>query len=458
MMKRTRDLEAATIAMQYATDREGGVSLDGVALPNRQTMPIPDGAELEIERIGRLVIQPGKKAEDRSLAIGKVKLAAALEASGFENVAQARDSGLRRQQAEEQGRDAQSALKGVAPEGIEVLREQIASLPEPEEERNDPPTVEEAKEGETDAKAALTAASEQLEGCRAELADTRTKAARAAAAVESAEGRRVRAVGQIAGLEDPEAARSGLSKDVSELSFGLTEAARQREEIAAMVPDMDAAQATLERARSIVDRAEIDRQRIRIALGKLDTTIDLLAGEAVEEELSDVVMRADDAERVLAELKFEVAVLLKLEEVLESARASARDRYVEPVLAELEPLVRLVWPESALRIDADEVLPAALERQGTEEPFDVLSGGTQEQIALLVRLAFARMLARRGASTPVIFDDAIVFTDDDRIERMFDALTRQAQDIQIIVLSCRQRAFRDLGGRRLEIGPATAHL
>ena len=46
VIKRTRDLEGATITMQYAADREGGVSLDGVALPNRQTMPIPDGAEL----------------------------------------------------------------------------------------------------------------------------------------------------------------------------------------------------------------------------------------------------------------------------------------------------------------------------------------------------------------------------------------------------------------------------
>ena len=115
----------------------------------------------------------------------------------------------------------------------------------------------------------------------------------------------------------------------------------------------------------------------------------------------------------------------------------------------------MLWPDAGLRIDADEVLPAALEREGTEEQFEVLSGGTQEQIALLVRLAFARMLARGGASAPVILDDAIVFTDDDRIERMFDALTRQAQDIQIIVLSCRQRAFRDLGGRALEIIPAS---
>jgi hypothetical protein len=34
---------------------------------------------------------------------------------------------------------------------------------------------------------------------------------------------------------------------------------------------------------------------------------------------------------------------------------------------------------------------------------------------------------------------------------MFDALHRQAGDLQIIVLSCRQRAFRGLGGKSLRI-------
>lgn len=89
------------------------------------------------------------------------------------------------------------------------------------------------------------------------------------------------------------------------------------------------------------------------------------------------------------------------------------------------------------------------------ERFKQTAGGTQEQIALLVRLAFARMLAKTGAIAPVILDDAIVYTDDDRIERMFDALTRQGHDLQIVVFSCRQKAFRDLGGRSLDILPAT---
>ena len=453
VMKRTRDLEAATITMQYAPGLQDGISLDGVALPDRETTPIPDGAGLDIDNLGRLAIHPGRKASDGSLAEGEAKLAAALEAAGLKSMAEARESALRRCQAEERGRDAQAALRGVAPKGIEALREQIASLPEPMEEQDDLPTVEEAQESEAAARVALTTASERLEACRLELGDAQTKAARAAAAVESAEGRRSRADAQVAGIDDPEAARSRLKTEVCELTSARTEATRRREEIAAMAPDLDAAQTALERAQSIMHRADKDRQRIRVELGKLDTMIDLLAGEAVEEELSDVVMRVGGAERVLDELKFEIAVLGKLEGALEDARASARDRYVEPVLAELEPLVRLLWPEAVLHIDAEEVLPTALKRSGTEEEFEVLSAGTQEQIALLVRLAFARMLARSGVPAPVILDDAIVFTDDDRIERMFDALRRQAQDLQIMVLSCRQRAFRDLGGRGLQIVP-----
>ena len=77
----------------------------------------------------------------------------------------------------------------------------------------------------------------------------------------------------------------------------------------------------------------------------------------------------------------------------------------------------------------------------------------REQLAILTRLAFARLLAKGGQPTPVILDDALVYSDDDRIERMFDALHRQARDQQIIVFSCRQRAFAKLGGNALTMVP-----
>jgi uncharacterized protein YhaN len=122
-------------------------------------------------------------------------------------------------------------------------------------------------------------------------------------------------------------------------------------------------------------------------------------------------------------------------------------------MAELRPLLHLLWPDADLKFDGESLLPTALVRNGREEDIGILSGGTQEQIALFVRLAFARLLTRTGRHAPVILDDALVYTDDDRIERVFDVLHGQANDLQIIVLTCRQRAFRALGGQKLTIVP-----
>src|SRR3546814_7724436 len=75
----------------------------------------------------------------------------------------------------------------------------------------------------------------------------------------------------------------------------------------------------------------------------------------------------------------------------------------------------------------------------------------RERLSVLTRLAFGRLCARDGKPAPVILDDALVYSDDDRIERMFDALHRQAREQQIIVFSCRQRAFQRLGGNVLQM-------
>ena len=87
------------------------------------------------------------------------------------------------------------------------------------------------------------------------------------------------------------------------------------------------------------------------------------------------------------------------------------------------------------------------------ELFERLSDGTQEQIAVLVRLGMGAMLAERGRVVHIILDDALVYCDDDRIQRMFDALSRAGKHQQIIVLTCRLRTFGPLGGHTLRLRP-----
>ena len=49
----------------------------------------------------------------------------------------------------------------------------------------------------------------------------------------------------------------------------------------------------------------------------------------------------------------------------------------------------------------------------------------------------------------VILDDALAYSDRHRLELIFDTLTRAAERMQILVLTCRVDAFSRLGGNRL---------
>jgi len=102
---------------------------------------------------------------------------------------------------------------------------------------------------------------------------------------------------------------------------------------------------------------------------------------------------------------------------------------------------------------AHDFAPETLRRAARTESVARLSGGTREQLAILARLGFAGLMAERGRALPVVLDDAIVFSDDRRIERMFTALTLAGDAVQVLVLTCRERGFERLGGRRLALAP-----
>ena len=68
-----------------------------------------------------------------------------------------------------------------------------------------------------------------------------------------------------------------------------------------------------------------------------------------------------------------------------------------------------------------------------------------------MRLALAELLCDRGLPAVVVLDDALVFSDDERMQRMFGVLERAAKRLQILVLTCRERLFENLAGTRLHL-------
>ncbi|MEY8838003.1 ATP-binding protein, partial [Cribrihabitans sp. XS_ASV171] len=440
-----RNASATQVIARYAEGREGTIRDGEAPLPGGQPHPLPRATRLTIEGVGELEVRPGEAGhDDRSVEAAAEKLRKALAELGAADLEAARLAAAARADAERRHGEASAVLASLAPEGIDALRDALAGIPDVEAQ-SDAPDPEAAEEALDKAQEAHDAARLARETAIERLSDLRDAASRAEATLASLRDRLHRAESALA--------RSGdSSEDALATAAGAAAEAHDRAraahaEKARNAPDLAGARAALTRAESVERQARDEIARLKPLLARLDERIARSSGDAVEERLAEAEQELETAQAALARIAHEVAVLSRLETALETARNEARERYFEPIAKELKPLLHLLWPEAELTWGEESLLPDTLVRNGQSEPIDILSGGTQEQIALLVRLAFARMLAASGRVAPVILDDALVFTDDDRIERMFDALHRQAGDLQIIVLTCRQRAFRELGGQ-----------
>ena len=162
----------------------------------------------------------------------------------------------------------------------------------------------------------------------------------------------------------------------------------------------------------------------------------------------------DQATRRRVRLEREIEVLDLLDNTLRAAESEARERYLAPVVDRVHPYLQMLFPNAEIGMDEDLNITGMSRLEGYEESFDHLSMGTQEQIAVLVRLAFAEMLIDQGAPAAVILDDALVFSDDQRMGLMFDILSHAAKRVQILIFTCREQLFEGLGAHQLQLAAA----
>jgi uncharacterized protein YhaN len=197
---------------------------------------------------------------------------------------------------------------------------------------------------------------------------------------------------------------------------------------------------------------------LRFTIRELLADIQSKAGEGLDERLAELERQRAELERERAHHEREVHVLTLLRETLLASELAAEEQYLAPVLERLHRHLELLLPGTAVFLGEDlRVVRIHREAEG-EEPFDEISHGTREQIAVLARLAFAELLADQGRPAVVILDDALVYSDDLRLERMFEILVRAAERFQIIVLTCRERVFEGFPAQRLRLEPVEAAL
>ena len=183
-----------------------------------------------------------------------------------------------------------------------------------------------------------------------------------------------------------------------------------------------------------------------------DLELELIAvgqrGLAEEKELAEHELTQTKVE--FTRLNEEAGSLNLLCKIIKEELQKAKDLVLKPLTGALKPYLNILFPRTEPIINDSFCLQNIL-RNGIQETFENLSLGTREQLTLLIRLAYADLLAANGNPTMLLLDDALVNTDDERREKMKEILYRAAQNYQIILLTCHGNAYRDCGGSLYEI-------
>ena len=214
----------------------------------------------------------------------------------------------------------------------------------------------------------------------------------------------------------------------------------------------------IERLQARVSRLELalrgqqDKvEKLGVRIAHLEGEVQVAGGDGLGERAATLKLQQEMAEAEEARLGERVEVLKLLQSTVKACHERRREQLNAPLRRHLKPFLHDVFPKAEIEM-GDNFAIAGLARSGpASELFGRLSLGTQEQVAVLVRLAMGAMICERGVDVPIILDDALVFSDDARIEQMFDAINRAGRNQQVIVLTCRSRSFASLGGTQLQI-------
>jgi hypothetical protein len=442
-------LVSATVEFVAATDIELVIGDQRVTLAAGETWSTLANATTEVEVPGVVTarVTPGMSALDiqAQYTAAQQDLAAGLAAAQVADLAAARSTDQRRRELQSARDQLTATMAGLCgDDDVEQLRSRLA----------------------------------ELRSLPAFSGDITIDAGTARTELDEAEAGRVKAGA------DCETHRRVAALALSKLTEVSTQATRlqdklvtQRAELAVVVDRLTQQRATVADDK-LTATADADALTAHTAAGRVAELAEQLAAaapEAVAAELTQAVEAAaalrerhDEIARTLHEIASQLTVfgtegrkgkldaaeiqcehardehdrvgrraraVQLLRDVMVRHRDTTRLRYVEPYRAELQRLGRPVFgPSFEVGVDSDLcILNRTLD--GCTVPYESLSGGAKEQLGILARLAGAALVAKEDA-VPILIDDALGFTDPQRLVKMAAVFDTLGERGQVIVLTC----------------------
>ena len=385
---------------------------------------------------------------------------------GVADATEARRAVQERQDAQ---RNKEEALKAIARElrdlTPDVLLGKVNNLAErvtsyPKERPENPPLPSDLDEAQRieaeisdlvkDCNTELRACDDAAQNSEAELNGVRSGEAVRTAKIEIARSSKRDAANQLA------LAREGQA---DEALTAAVEAAQEKEakdrqslgEAKVQLSDADpgSVEALLDNARQATKRAIDDLQSNRDSQNRLRSSLDLRGEQGLQTayDEADTQLNHVVREHERQEERAEAALLLR--ETFAKHRQRAHQHYIEPFKERIDQLGRIVFgPTFAVKLD-DDLRVVRRTLGGTMLDVDQLSTGAREQLGVLCRLACATIVSPMDGGAPVMIDDALGWSDPQRLQGMGAAIAAAGKQCQVVVLTCTPGRYSHVGSAQV---------
>ncbi len=455
------ELASAHIELIAIADVEMRLDGEQIAIEAGGTWAADVGSPTEIELPGllRARVVPGTPAADShaKLEAAQQGLATALSKAQAPDVAAARLADERRRElvaSREKLRATSEAL--VGDDIVGELRTRLAELRDAEPVEPDLFDAGDPAVARADLDAAVAAHQQAMADCEthrkvAEAAAKRLgeRASRAnvareklAAAQAEVTAARERLTVQRSTVTDDElAVKAEADGEEARRATGLV--AELGAELARSAPDT--VTAALNDAVRRADSLESRHDEAAEALREVTAQLKVYGTEGRKGQLDAAQTEREHAEAEYLRMHRRARAAHLLRSVMARHRDATRLRYVDPFRSQVERLGRIVFGDS-FEVEIDSALRICSRTlSGRTVPYESLSGGAKEQMGIVARLAGAVLVAKED-SVPVVIDDALGFTDAERLTKMGAVFNAVGGDGQVIVLTCSPQRYASVAG------------
>lgn len=464
--------EAAAARVQVQALTEVDLTIDdtshSLGADEQREAAVTEPVQVELPGRLRVSIAPARSSADTdaALAAAQQRLDEALHRAGVADRRSAHRTFESEQRTRAEARRAQERLEEeLDGQTISRLQADQARLtarlsPGADEETSDPAPAPVAAAGDAaaaqSAKESAAQAHTAAQERRAEAAAARESLAQQAARLELdctlIEGKASMAETDINDQRTALAAEREKTPD-AELEQAAEQAAAELTEAkhAAAAAETELAEVPVEQieaartnAVALTERLATESNDVQENLRRLSVSLEMRGQEGLQEEYDTARTARDAAQARLQHLDRRAQACRLLHVTLHRARDAARSRYVRPFREQILALGRIVYGPS-FDVDVDEDLTIRSRTlDAVTVPFDQLSAGAQEQLAIITRLACAAVVEPEQG-VPVIIDDALGYSDPARLERMNAMIGSLAADAQVILLTCTPDRYRGIG-------------